>query len=215
MMKRSAPGDPGDATPELKRSRRSTANPSLKDRPALTLVFEHDDCGGHDTGGAHQEAADRLTHVHRAIARVDGVVFTSDFEPASVAALQRVHSDGLIEAVRSVDEGYSSGCHTAPRPLSPVLTERLFPESTPFGMTIVSAGTWRATTRAAGAVIAAIDKSVDAAKAEEPPVTAFCLVRPPGHHACVDGFDSVAGGCGFCVFNAVAVGAPHAIEQSL
>ena len=139
------------------------------------------------------------------------MVFTSDFEPASVAALQHVHSDGLIEAVRSVDDQFSSGLHTVPRPLSPVLTERLFPESKPFGMTIVSAGTWRATTRAAGAVIAAIDKSVEAAKAEEPPVTAFCLVRPPGHHACVDGFDSVAGGCGFCVFNAVAVGAAHAI----
>eukprot|EP00964_Phaeocystis_antarctica_P154981 scaffold123931_cov63-Phaeocystis_antarctica.AAC.1 len=76
---------------------------------------------------------------------------------------------------------------------------------------MVSAGTWRATTRAAGAVIAAIDRSMEAVKAEEPPVTAFCLVRPPGHHACVDGFDSVAGGCGFCVFNAVAVGAAHAI----
>ena len=96
------PGDLGDATPEPKRSRRSTANPSLKERPALTLVFEHDDCGGHDTctpGAPHQEAADRLTAVHRAIARMDGVVFTSDFEPASLAALQHVHSDGLIEAV--------------------------------------------------------------------------------------------------------------------
>ena len=113
--------------------------------------------------------------------------------------------------MRSVDDQYTCGNHTAPRPLSPVLTERLFPESTPFGMTMVSAGTWRATTRAAGAVIAAIDRSMEAVKAEEPPVTAFCLVRPPGHHACVDGFDSVAGGCGFCVFNAVAVGAAHAI----
>ena len=96
------PGDLGDATPEPKRSRRSTANPSLKERPALTLVFEHDDCGGHETctpGAPHQEAADRLTAVHRAIARMDGVVFTSDFEPASLAALQHVHSDGLIEAV--------------------------------------------------------------------------------------------------------------------
>ena len=99
------PGDLGDATPEPKRSRRSTANPSLKERPALTLVFEHDDCGGHETctpGAPHQEAADRLTAVHRAIARMDGVVFTSDFEPASLAALQHVHSDGLIEAVRQL-----------------------------------------------------------------------------------------------------------------
>ena len=101
------PGDLGDATPEPKRSRRSTANPSLKERPALTLVFEHDDCGGHETctpGAPHQEAADRLTAVHRAIARMDGVVFTSDFEPASLAALQHVHSDGLIEAVQSYVE---------------------------------------------------------------------------------------------------------------
>ena len=140
------PSGLSDATPEPKRSRRSTANPTLKQRPALTLVFEHDDCGGHDTctpGAPHQEAADRLTAVHRAIARMDGVVFTSDFEPATLAALQSVHSDGLIDAVRSVDEQYACGEHTAPRPLSPVLTERLFPQNTPFGMTIVSAGTWR------------------------------------------------------------------------
>ena len=74
------PSGLSDATSEPKRSRRSTANPSLKQRPALTLVFEHDDCGGHDTctpGAPHQEAADRLTAVHRAIARMDGVVFTS------------------------------------------------------------------------------------------------------------------------------------------
>ena len=29
-------------------------------------------------------------------------------------------------------------------------------------------------------VVAAIDRSVEAAKAEEPPVAAFCLVRMPG-----------------------------------
>ena len=80
-------------------------------------------------------------------------------------------------------------------------------------MTTVSSGSWNATTRAAGAVLAAVDRAVGSLRAEPPeaPPVSFCLVRPPGHHACVDGFDSVAGGCGFCVFNAVAVGAAHAI----
>ena len=40
---------------------------------------------------------------------------------------------------------------------------------------------------------------------------AFCLVRPPGHHAMVDGWDKVAGGNGFCFLNNVGIGAAHAI----
>lgn len=54
--------------------------------------------------------------------------------------------------------------------------------------------------RAAGAVV----HGVDLVMARETH-TAFCSVRPPGHHA---GRDY---GMGFCVFNNVAVGAAHAL----
>jgi acetoin utilization deacetylase AcuC-like enzyme len=42
---------------------------------------------------------------------------------------------------------------------------------------------------------------------------AFCVVRPPGHHAGVKGLLAGAESCGFCIFNNVAAGALHAISE--
>ncbi|MEO8743030.1 MAG: histone deacetylase family protein [Lysobacteraceae bacterium] len=67
--------------------------------------------------------------------------------------------------------------------------------------TLMSEASPEAALRCAGAGIAAVD-AVMASKAKR----AFCAVRPPGHHATAD----VA--MGFCLFNAIAVAAAHAIE---
>lgn len=40
---------------------------------------------------------------------------------------------------------------------------------------------------------------------------AFCVVRPPGHHAGINGLLEGGESCGFCIFNNVAAGALHAI----
>ncbi len=56
--------------------------------------------------------------------------------------------------------------------------------------------------RAAGAVIAGVDGVMSGAIKN-----AFCAVRPCGHHAT---FDQAMG---FCIFNNVAVGARHAIQE--
>lgn len=52
---------------------------------------------------------------------------------------------------------------------------------------------------AVGAVLVAVDAVMNG-KAQN----AFCLVRPPGHHACSDK------GMGFCLYNNVAIGASYA-----
>jgi len=62
--------------------------------------------------------------------------------------------------------------------------------------TVVSSGSWEAALRAAGAAIEAVD-AVDAHRLDN----AFCVVRPPGHHATPDR------AMGFCVFNNVAIAA--------
>jgi acetoin utilization deacetylase AcuC-like enzyme len=61
--------------------------------------------------------------------------------------------------------------------------------------------TYQAALRAAGAAVLATDLVI-AGKAS----TAFCNVRPPGHHA------EYAAAGGFCFFNNVAVGIRHALN---
>src|SRR3546814_4080961 len=56
--------------------------------------------------------------------------------------------------------------------------------------------------RAAGAGVAAVD-----AVMEDEASSAFCAVRPPGHHA------TAHAAMGFCLFNNVAVAAAHALER--
>jgi acetoin utilization deacetylase AcuC-like enzyme len=68
--------------------------------------------------------------------------------------------------------------------------------------TALSADSPEAALRAAGAGIAAVD-AVLGGEAR----LAFCAVRPPGHHATGDT------AMGFCLFNAVAVAAAHALHE--
>jgi acetoin utilization deacetylase AcuC-like enzyme len=65
--------------------------------------------------------------------------------------------------------------------------------------TVMCPESGEAALRASGAVIAAIDAVVAGEDS-----TAFCAVRPPGHHA------EAGRGMGFCLFNNVAIGAMHA-----
>ncbi|MCA9138908.1 MAG: histone deacetylase [Planctomycetales bacterium] len=69
--------------------------------------------------------------------------------------------------------------------------------------TVVSKQSYQAARMAAGAVCDAVERVVD--KAEDK--TAFCLVRPPGHHAMPDH------AMGFCLFNNIAVGARVATNE--
>jgi acetoin utilization deacetylase AcuC-like enzyme len=66
--------------------------------------------------------------------------------------------------------------------------------------TVMSPGSAQAALRCCGAAVAAVDAVVagDARRA-------FCAIRPPGHHATADT------AMGFCLFNAVAVAAAHAL----
>jgi acetoin utilization deacetylase AcuC-like enzyme len=62
--------------------------------------------------------------------------------------------------------------------------------------TVASAGSWEAALRAAGGLVEAVDL-VSAGALDN----AFCLVRPPGHHA------TPSQAMGFCLFNNVAIAA--------
>jgi len=70
------------------------------------------------------------------------------------------------------------------------------------GDTELSPGSFAAALAAAGTVVSAVDAVMSGRTR-----TAFCAVRPPGHHA------SQRRGMGFCVFNNIAIGARYARKR--
>ena len=68
--------------------------------------------------------------------------------------------------------------------------------------TVVSSGSWEAALRAAGALVEAVD-----AVSQRRLSNAFCVVRPPGHHATPNQ------AMGFCIFNNVAIAAAWLIAE--
>lgn len=70
------------------------------------------------------------------------------------------------------------------------------------GDTDIGPSSWEVASRAAGAGLNAVD-AVAAGTARN----AFCLVRPPGHHA------NAGRGMGFCLFNNVAIAARYAQQK--
>ncbi len=145
-----------------------------------TLVFGHQSSAEHDMGPGHPERPERILAVQQAL---DADRF-KDLErreapQATVDQIARVHDRNyvtkLLDAVP--EEGRVQ--------IDPDTS--MCPES------------GEAALRASGAIVAAID-AIAAGEAN----SAFCAVRPPGHHA------EPSRGMGFCLFNNVAIGVEHA-----
>lgn len=148
-----------------------------------TAYITHPACQQHDTGAAHPESASRLYAIEDqfiATGLRDALRYV-DAPEVTAEQLLRVHSVEHIETVAAAipDSGYA----------------RLDPD------TVVCPHSLAAAYRAAGAVVAAVDLVM----ADEVD-TAFCAVRPPGHHA------ESNRAMGFCLFNNIAIGAAHALE---
>ena len=145
-----------------------------------TLLMTHSACLYHETPSGHPECSDRLRAVLHALedeafqylAREEAPLATRD-------QVSLVHPAYFVDAVLKAvpADGFAS----------------LDPD------THLSPGSGEAALRAAGAVVAGVDR-VMAGKARN----VFCAVRPPGHHA------EPTRAMGFCLFNNVAIGAQHA-----
>ena len=130
----------------------------------------------------HLESASRLEVLNEYLDGPAGEHFVfPDFGPASLQQLERNHAPDYVKKV----------AQTAGKP-----HVSLDPD------TQTSALSYEAACLAAGAAISAVQQTVSGEIDN-----AFCLVRPPGHHA------ERNRAMGFCLFNNVAVAAHYALEE--
>jgi acetoin utilization deacetylase AcuC-like enzyme len=148
-----------------------------------TAFITHADCLRHDMGAGHPEQPARLSAIEDQLiaSGIDAYLQRHEAPLATDEQLARVHPAEYVRAIR--EAAPESG------------TVHLDPD------TAMNPHSLNAALRAAGAAVLAVDLVVG-----KQARTAFCSVRPPGHHACR------ARPMGFCIFNNVAVAACHALE---
>ena len=141
-------------------------------------------CEAHDPGRGHPEQQARYGAVRRALEESGLWKQATITGPKAleITDLQLAHDPAYLAlAEKEIRAGYD---HLST------------------GDTNVNEHSWSAALAAAGCAVAATEAVV---KGEAK--TAFCLVRPPGHHA------TARLGMGFCVLNSVAIAARYARER--
>jgi acetoin utilization deacetylase AcuC-like enzyme len=148
-----------------------------------TAYFAPRACVGHEMGEWHPECPGRLDAIEDQMiaSGTSGIVIPLSAPLAQDEDIERVHLPEYIARVRAL------------APAAGYVT--LDPD------TMLGPGSLEAVLSAAGAAVAATD-AVIAGEVRN----AFCSIRPPGHHACVDR------PMGFCVINNVAVAARRALD---
>lgn len=145
----------------------------------MTLLIYDDIFLSHDTGYGHPENAKRLENTVRYLKQGKLWEWLRVEKPrtASVEEIELVHPQAYIKDVEQIANNGGGWLD---------------------GDTPVSHDSYAAAIYAAGAPLIAVDLIM---KGEEK--NAFCLVRPPGHHA------TPGSGMGFCLFNNAAIAARY------
>jgi len=146
-----------------------------------TAIITSDTSISHYTGDGHPEKPDRVNSIIETLKLKKELIWCKS-KKFDESILDITHSSNYISSVK-----------------------KSFPiKGINFldGDTIVSPGSKQATIDAVGSIISAID-GVQSKRFNN----AFCVVRPPGHHA------EKEKAMGFCIYNNVAVGANYLIEK--
>jgi acetoin utilization deacetylase AcuC-like enzyme len=143
-----------------------------------TAIFADPICREHLAGRDHPERPERFDAVVEALGRGGWAIETAGRE-ATEDELCLVHTREYLRTARQDVEGGSRCLST--------------------GDTDIGPESWKVAARAAGTALNAVDAVMEGRARN-----AFCVVRPPGHHA------NASRGMGFCLLNNIAIAARYA-----
>ena len=149
-----------------------------------TLLVADAECRGHLAGRDHPERPERFDAVKHGLERAGLVARMRRAAPriATIDELLLCHTPEYLQTVRhDVESGI------------PFLST---------GDTEITPNSWDVALRAVGGALQAVDAVATGAARN-----AFCILRPPGHHA------NASHGMGFCMFNNIAIAARYAQRQ--
>jgi acetoin utilization deacetylase AcuC-like enzyme len=149
----------------------------------MTGFLWHELFTKHLAGYGHVECPQRVEAILERIKKspVAASLLFIEAKPAKIEWLERVHDHDYVEAILSLD-----------------IDEAVILD---WGDTVATKASPAAALHAAGAGVQAVRLVLDGKIS-----SAFCCVRPPGHHA------ERNRAMGFCIFNNIAVAAAHLIE---
>ena len=152
-----------------------------------TVFYSHPSCRLHDMGAGHPECPARLDAIsdHLLATGLDVALQFREAPVATAEQIARAHTSRYVGEISDLLQQVQLSGEA--RALDPD--------------TIACPATLSAAMHAAGAAVAATDDVLSGRAS-----TAFCSVRPPGHHATRDE------AMGFCFFNNVAIAARHALD---
>jgi acetoin utilization deacetylase AcuC-like enzyme len=149
----------------------------------MTVIISHPDCLLHNSEIQHPECPERLRVISKALSSAK-LEKNLSYEEAPLVTREQLY--------RAHDKKYIEGLLNLTTKEGPIYLD---PD------TIITPYTFSAALRSAGAVVKAVDLLMsNQAK------SAFCNIRPPGHHA------EHNRAMGFCFFNNLAVGVAHALH---
>jgi len=146
----------------------------------MTGLLADPDCKEHRTGSRHPERPERFDAAVAALRGMDLIPIAT--RAATLDEIALCHSR---EYIQLAEREVTAGLHEL---------------ST--GDTIISPRSFDAALHATGSVLNAVDSVLKGTVQN-----AFCIVRPPGHHA------TPTRGMGFCLFNSIAIAARYAQQK--
>ena len=150
----------------------------------LPAYITHADCARHEMGAHHPECPERLGAINDMLLVKGLLDYMHPYDAPLATPEQLAHAHSSLYVSELMDASPTEGYH------------KVDPDTDMNPFTVTAA------LRAAGSAVLATDLVLTG---EAP--SAFCCVRPPGHHALRDA------AMGFCFFNNVAVGIRHALTH--